>query len=112
MALKGIISVSNRYKIFASDWLWIEVCQSIVLNKIDITMTTVNKIIGNWYKPNFAQSRPATKNPTLGTYKVWCLANNLLEKQKILYVWIKIKRKYISNFVFLIAVINYLIKKF
>ena len=30
-------------------------------------MTTIKKKIGNWKKPNFAQSRPASKNPTLGT---------------------------------------------
>ena len=24
--------------------------------------------------------RPATRNPTQGTYKVWCLANSLREK--------------------------------
>ena len=35
--------MSDRYKIFASDWLWIEVCQNVVLSKIDITMTTINK---------------------------------------------------------------------
>ena len=29
--------------------------------------------------------------------KVWCLANNLRKKWKILYVWIQIKRKYISR---------------
>ena len=29
--LKVIFSFSNRYKIFTSDWLWIEVCQNAVL---------------------------------------------------------------------------------
>ena len=29
--LKVIFSFSNRYKIFTSDWLWIEVCQNVVL---------------------------------------------------------------------------------
>ena len=67
IALKEILSLSDSYKIFASDWLWIEVCQNGVLTKIDITMTTINKTIGNRSKPNFSQSRPATKNPTLGT---------------------------------------------
>ena len=48
IALKGILSLSDRYKIFASDWLWIEVCQNVLLTKIDITMTTINQKIGNW----------------------------------------------------------------
>ena len=39
--------MSDRYKIFASDRLWIYVCQNVVLTKIDITMTTINKKIGN-----------------------------------------------------------------
>ena len=43
---------------------------------------------------------------------VWCLANNLREKLKILYVSIQIKRKYISDPTFSIAVTNCLIKKF
>ena len=42
-----------------------EVCQNVVLRvfltKLDTTMTTIKK------KPNFAQSRPATKYPTPGT---------------------------------------------
>ena len=41
-----------------------------------------------------------------------CLANNLSEKQKILYVWIQIKWKYISNLIFLIAVLECVIEKF
>ena len=36
---------------------------------------------------------------------VWCLANNLREKEKIVYVWIQIKREHISNLMFSIAVI-------
>ena len=43
IALKEILPLSDRYKIFASDWLWIEVCQNVGLTKIDITMTTINK---------------------------------------------------------------------
>jgi len=33
-----------RYKIFTTDGPWIEVCQSAVFSKMDITMTTINKI--------------------------------------------------------------------
>ena len=43
IALKVIFSLSDRYKIFTSNWLWIEICENVVLNKIDITMTTINK---------------------------------------------------------------------
>ena len=39
-ALKVVFSLSDRYKIFTSNWLWIEI---VVLSKIDITMTTINK---------------------------------------------------------------------
>ena len=35
--------MSDRDKIFASDWLWIEVYQNVVLTKIDITMKTIKK---------------------------------------------------------------------
>ena len=31
------------HKIFTSNWLWIEICESVVLSKIDITMTIINK---------------------------------------------------------------------
>ena len=39
-----VFSLSDRYKIFTSIWLWIEICENVVLSKIDITMTTIKKI--------------------------------------------------------------------
>ena len=36
-------SLSDRYKIFTSNWPWIEICENVVLSKIDITMTAINK---------------------------------------------------------------------
>ena len=33
----------DRYKIFTSNWLQIEICENVALIKIDITMTTINK---------------------------------------------------------------------
>ena len=41
--LKSGFSLSDRYKFFTSNWLWIEICENVVLGKIDITMTTINK---------------------------------------------------------------------
>ena len=38
-----VFSLSDRYKIFTSIWLWIEICENVVLSKIDITMTTIKK---------------------------------------------------------------------
>ena len=35
--------LSDRYKTFTSNWLWIEICENVLLSKIDITMTTINK---------------------------------------------------------------------
>ena len=35
--------MSDRYKIFTTNWLWIENCENVVLVKIGITMTTINK---------------------------------------------------------------------
>ena len=43
--LKSFFSLYDRYKIFISNWLWIEICENVVLGKIDITMTTINKKI-------------------------------------------------------------------
>ena len=43
IALKVFFSLFDRYKIFTSNWLWIEICENVVLSKIDITMTTINK---------------------------------------------------------------------
>ena len=48
IALKVVFSLSDRYKIFTSNWLWIEICENVVLSKIDITMTTINKKLWNW----------------------------------------------------------------
>ena len=46
--LKSGFSLSDRCKIFTSNWLWIEICENVVLNKIDITMKTMNKKLWNW----------------------------------------------------------------
>ena len=43
IALKVVFSLSDRYNIFTSIWLWIEICENVVLSKIDITMTTINE---------------------------------------------------------------------
>ena len=45
IALKVFFSLYDRYKTFTSNWLWIEICENVVLGKIDITMTTINKKI-------------------------------------------------------------------
>ena len=36
--------MSDRYKIFSSNWQWIEICENVVLSEIDITMTTMYKL--------------------------------------------------------------------
>ena len=43
VALKAILSFSDRQKILTSDWLRIEICQNVGVSKIDITMTTIKK---------------------------------------------------------------------
>ena len=43
IALKVVFSLSDRYKIFTSKWIWIDICENVVFSKIDITMTTINK---------------------------------------------------------------------
>ena len=45
--LKHDFFLSVRYKIFTTDGPWIEVCQNAVFSKMDITMTTINKIQGH-----------------------------------------------------------------
>ena len=47
VALKVILSLSDRYKVFTNDWLQIEMCQYVGFSKIDITMTTIKKL-WNW----------------------------------------------------------------
>ena len=43
IALKVVFSLSGRYNVFTSNLLWIKICEKVVLSKIDITMTTMNK---------------------------------------------------------------------
>ena len=43
MALKVIVSLSDRYKIFTNGLLLIEICQNVGFSKIDITMTTIKR---------------------------------------------------------------------
>ena len=35
--------LADRYKSFNFNWLWIEICEDVVLSKIDISMKTINK---------------------------------------------------------------------
>ena len=77
--LKRIFSWSDRYEIFTSNWLWTEICENVVLSKIDITMTTIDK--------NFEidKSRILCDLDQLlkiqrKEFKVWCLAKNLRKK--------------------------------
>ena len=44
IALKVILCLFDRYKLFTSDCLRNEVCQNAVFSKIDITMTTINAV--------------------------------------------------------------------
>ena len=41
--LKSVFSLSDRYTVFTSNSLWIEMCENVVLSKINITMTTINE---------------------------------------------------------------------
>ena len=45
IALKVFFSLSDRYKVFTGNWLWIEICENVVVSKIDITMTTKDKTL-------------------------------------------------------------------
>ena len=64
IALNVILFLSGRDKIFITNKTWIvKVCQNVVLGKINITMTTINKNLWNRLKMNFAASRPAIENP-------------------------------------------------
>ena len=65
IALKAVFSLSDRYTIFTSNWLWIEIYENVVLSKIDITMTAINKKTLKLIKAKFCVIRPATENPTL-----------------------------------------------
>ena len=42
IALKVILSLSDRYKIFTNDCVEIEIRQNVGFSKIDITMTTID----------------------------------------------------------------------
>ena len=76
ITLKVILSLSDHYNIFTNDWLWIEVCQNTVLSKIDITMTTINKIDKTWIMHDLNLLLKIRHKE----HKVGCLANNLCEK--------------------------------
>ena len=54
IALKVFFSFCDRQKIFTSYWLWIKTCENVVLSKIDITMTAINKKTLKLTKPNVA----------------------------------------------------------
>ena len=57
--LRVNLSFPDRYEIVTKKRTWIELCQTVVLNKIDIIMTTLNKL--------FATSKPVIELPTSRT---------------------------------------------
>ena len=79
IALKVILSLSDRYEIFNTDWLWFDMIKvfQFFLNKIDITMTTAKKNF-----EIFVRYWPATENPTLGTSRVLLFSKIFSERSK------------------------------
>ena len=72
-----ILSLSDE--IFTTDWLWIQVCQYVVLGKIDIIMTTIYKKLGMDKGPILRDLELLLKSRHQ-ELKVWQYANNLREK--------------------------------
>ena len=79
IVVKVILALSDLYKLFTSKGLWIEVCQNAVFNKIDVTMTTINKNI-EISKIRILHDLDVLLKIRHQQLKVWCLANNLCEK--------------------------------
>ena len=79
-ALKVLLSLSGRYKIFSTDWLWIEACQNVILGKIDITMTAINKNFEIDKNRFFFGDLDRLLKIQQQKRKVWYSANNLREK--------------------------------
>ena len=61
---------------FTTNWHWIEVCQNVVLSKIDFTMATVN----NKIEIRILRDLDLQLKIRQQELKVWCLANNLRER--------------------------------
>ena len=57
------------------------------LVKSDFTIITTKKNLWDPFNPNFARSVDLLMKIRHQEFKLWCLANNLCEKWKILYVW-------------------------
>ena len=79
IVVKVILALSDRYKLLTSEGLWIEVRQNAVFNKIDVTMTTINKNI-EINKIRILHDLDVLLKIRHQQLKVWCLANNLCEK--------------------------------
>ena len=75
-----ILSLSDRYKIFPNDWLWIEIFQNVGFNKIDITMTRTKKKNVEIDKRLILRDLDRLLKIQHWELKVWHLANNLRKK--------------------------------
>ena len=77
--LKVFFSLSDRYKIFTSNWSWIEICENVVLSRIDSTMTTINKQInkhnGKWKRRILRNLDPFVNLTCFRNYKSLFLNN-------------------------------------
>ena len=83
IALKVILSPSDRYEISTSDWLWIDVCQNAILSKINTTMTTIKSIkveirqiyiktLWGQKQVSLQEDRKQETTPKYPSSKMWC----------------------------------------
>ena len=79
IALKVVLSLSDRYKILTNDRLQIEICQNVGFTKIDIIMTTIDKKF-EIDKRLILRDLGQLLKIQHQELKVWCLANHLRKK--------------------------------
>ena len=78
--LKSDLCLSDRYKLFASDWLWIEVCQNAVFSKKRYHYDNSKQKTLKSINSEFFRDLDLLLKIRYQELKVWCLANNLREK--------------------------------
>jgi len=97
--------LSDQREICNTLWFWIELKRGLHFVKIDISMTTIKRILEN-SKIEILQDPDFTLKSKYQRLKLRCMANKIYKNKKILYVCFEVNRKNVFNLSFCIVIVN------
>jgi len=88
--------LSDQPEICNTLWVWIELKRGLHFVKIDISVTTIKKILEN-SKTEILRHPDFALKIKYQQLKLWCMANKIYKNKKNLYVCFEVNRKNIFD---------------